>query len=67
MDHAAVQCGFCTAGMLPTAKVLLAEEPAPTAERVAENLRGNLCRCTGYHNIVEAILACAQPAPAGKA
>lgn len=64
MDHAAVQCGFCTAGMLLTAKALLAEEPAPTAERVAEYLRGNLCRCTGYRKIVEAILACARPASA---
>jgi len=62
MDHAAVQCGFCTAGMLMTATALLAEEPAPTAERVVESLRGNLCRCTGYRKIVEAILACARPA-----
>ncbi len=55
VDHAAVQCGFCTAGMLMTARSLLADEPAPTPERVAEYLRGSLCRCTGYRKIVEAI------------
>ena len=59
IDHAAVQCGFCTAGMLLTAKALLAEDPAPTRQRVVHYLRGNLCRCTGYRKIVEAILACA--------
>jgi carbon-monoxide dehydrogenase small subunit len=57
--HGAVQCGFCTAGMLLTAKALLADDPSPTADRVAEYLRGSLCRCTGYRKIVEAILACA--------
>jgi len=62
MDHGAVQCGFCTAGMLLTARALLAEEPAPSPARVAEYLRGSLCRCTGYRKIVEAILACARPA-----
>jgi carbon-monoxide dehydrogenase small subunit len=60
--HAAVQCGFCTAGMLMTAKAFLAEDPAPTAEHVSHYLRGNLCRCTGYRKIVEAILACGAPA-----
>ena len=55
VECAAVQCGFCTAGMLLTAKALLAEEPAPTRERVSEYLRGNLCRCTGYRKIVDAI------------
>lgn len=62
--HGAVQCGFCTAGMLLTAKALLAEEPSPSPARVAEYLRGSLCRCTGYRKIVEAILACARPAGA---
>jgi CO/xanthine dehydrogenase Mo-binding subunit/aerobic-type carbon monoxide dehydrogenase small subunit (CoxS/CutS family) len=55
IDCAAVQCGFCTAGMLLTAKALLAEDPAPTPERVSHYLRGNLCRCTGYRKILEAI------------
>ena len=64
MDHAAVQCGFCTAGMLLTAKALLAEDAAPTEERVVQYLRGSLCRCTGYRKIVDAILACAGPGPA---
>ena len=61
IDHAAVQCGFCTAGMLLTAKALLAEDPAPTRERVNQYLRGNLCRCTGYRKIVDAIVACGTP------
>ena len=61
MDHAAVQCGFCTAGMLLTAKALLAEDPTPSRERVADYLRGNLCRCTGYRKIVNAIVACGTP------
>jgi len=52
----AVQCGFCTAGMLLTAHALLAENPAPTREDVLHYLRGSLCRCTGYRKIVEAIL-----------
>jgi carbon-monoxide dehydrogenase small subunit len=60
--HGAVQCGFCTSGMLLTARALLAEEPSPTPERVAEYLRGNLCRCTGYKKILDAILSCAKPA-----
>ena len=59
IDHAAVQCGFCTAGMLLTARALLAEDPAPTRERVLHYLHGSLCRCTGYRKIVEAVLACA--------
>ena len=54
----AVQCGFCTAGMLMAAKALLAEEPAPTRERVVHYLRGNLCRCTGYRKVVDAIVSC---------
>src|SRR4029453_17795617 len=48
VEHGAVQCGFCTSGMLMSAKALLDEEPAPTRERIAQFLRGNLCRCTGY-------------------
>jgi aerobic carbon-monoxide dehydrogenase small subunit len=60
VDHGAVQCGFCTAGMLLTAKALLDEEPAPSREDVLDHLRGSLCRCTGYRKIVEAILAAAR-------
>ena len=55
ITHGAVQCGFCTAGMLLSATALLAEDPAPTRERIVHYLRGNLCRCTGYRKIVEAI------------
>ncbi|HXJ84640.1 MAG TPA: FAD binding domain-containing protein [Candidatus Methylomirabilis sp.] len=61
LEHGAVQCGFCTSGMLMTGCALLDEEPAPSPERVAAYLRGNLCRCTGYRKVVEAIVACGQP------
>ena len=54
-----MQCGFCTSGMLLTAEALLDEEPSPTEADVMHYLRGNLCRCTGYRKIVDAILACA--------
>jgi carbon-monoxide dehydrogenase small subunit len=64
IDHGAVQCGFCTSGMLLSAVALLREDPAPTPERVVEYLRGNLCRCTGYRKLVEAIVACGR-APGG--
>jgi carbon-monoxide dehydrogenase small subunit len=60
VDHGAVQCGFCTSGMLLTSKALLDEAPAPTREDVLHELRGSLCRCTGYRKIVEAILAAAR-------
>ena len=56
--HGAVQCGFCTSGMLMAAKALLAEDPTPTPERVIHYLRGNLCRCTGYQKVIDAIVAC---------
>lgn len=56
-DHHALQCGFCTPGMVMSAAALLAENPKPTEHEVREYLEGNLCRCTGYHNIVKAILA----------
>jgi len=55
-DHHAVQCGFCTPGMLLAALDLLARSPAPTAAEVREELSGNLCRCTGYGRIVDAVL-----------
>lgn len=56
-DHHGLQCGFCTPGMVMSAAALLAENPSPTEAEVREYLEGNLCRCTGYHNIVKAILA----------
>ena len=59
IDHGAVQCGFCTSGMLLSAKALLMEDPAPTRERVLHHLRGSICRCTGYTKIVDAVMACA--------
>jgi len=61
MDHHALQCGFCTAGFLMSATVLLRENPHPTDAQVREYLSGHLCRCTGYQNIVEAVLAAAGP------
>ena len=59
--HHALQCGFCTPGILTTAHALLTEEPDATEERIREVLSGNICRCTGYVTIVEAVLA-ARPA-----
>jgi len=58
-EHYAAQCGFCTPGMLMAAKALLDENPKPTREEVKEALSGNLCRCTGYVKIVDAVLAAA--------
>jgi carbon-monoxide dehydrogenase small subunit len=52
-----LQCGFCTPGMVMAAVSLLDEIPTPTEAQVREGLEGNLCRCTGYHNIVRAVLA----------
>jgi carbon-monoxide dehydrogenase small subunit len=54
-----LQCGFCTPGMVMAAVSLLRENPSPTEDQVREGLEGNLCRCTGYHNIVRAVLAAA--------
>jgi aerobic carbon-monoxide dehydrogenase small subunit len=54
-----LQCGFCTPGMVMAAVSLLKENPKPTADQVRNGLEGNLCRCTGYHNIVAAVLAAA--------
>ena len=56
-DHHGLQCGFCTPGMVMTAAALLKENPKPTEAEVRHYLEGNICRCTGYHNIVKAILA----------
>jgi aerobic-type carbon monoxide dehydrogenase small subunit (CoxS/CutS family) len=60
MEHHGLQCGYCTPGMVMAAVSLLKENPAPTERDVRIGLEGNLCRCTGYHNIVQAVLACAQ-------
>jgi aerobic-type carbon monoxide dehydrogenase small subunit (CoxS/CutS family) len=57
--HHALQCGFCTPGMLLTLKEFLRDVPDPTEEDIREAISGNLCRCTGYHNIVKAALAAA--------
>jgi len=56
VEHGAVQCGYCTPGMLMSAKALLDHNPNPTEEEVRQAISGNLCRCTGYAKIVEAIL-----------
>ena len=58
-DHHGLQCGFCTPGILLTAKALLEENPTPSDAEIREAIAGNLCRCTGYHFIVEAIRAAA--------
>jgi len=60
IEHVALQCGICTPGLLITAKHLLEENPDPTEEEVRYGLAGNLCRCTGYQKIVEAVLDAAQ-------
>jgi carbon-monoxide dehydrogenase small subunit len=59
-EHHGLQCGFCTAGMVMAAAGFLEENPNPTEREVRLGLEGNLCRCTGYHNIVQAVLAAAQ-------
>ena len=58
-EHHGLQCGFCTPGMVMAATSLLKEIPNPTEQEVREGIEGNLCRCTGYHNIVKAVLAAA--------
>jgi carbon-monoxide dehydrogenase small subunit len=59
VEHGALQCGFCTPGMLLTAAALLARDPDPDEETIREELHGNICRCTGYVPIVEAVRAAA--------
>jgi carbon-monoxide dehydrogenase small subunit len=59
MENHGLQCGYCTPGMVMAATSLLKENPSPTEQEVRIGLEGNLCRCTGYHNIVQAVLACA--------
>lgn len=58
LDTAAVQCGYCTPGMILMAKDLLNNNPAPSEDQIREHIKGNLCRCTGYHRIVQAIKKC---------
>lgn len=60
VEHGAVQCGYCTPGMVLKAKYLLDRNPAPSEEEIRRGLAGNLCRCTGYNKIVEAIAAAAE-------
>ena len=60
LEHAALQCGICTPGVLVAARALLERNPAPTEQEVRYGLAGNLCRCTGYHKIVEAVLDAAR-------
>ncbi len=56
-DHHGLQCGFCTPGMVMSAAALLKDNPKPTEAEIRDYLEGNICRCTGYHNIVKAIMA----------
>jgi len=56
-DHHGLQCGFCTPGMVMSAAALLKDNPKPSEQEVRAYLEGNICRCTGYHNIVKAIMA----------
>ena len=60
LDEAAVQCGFCTPGFVMATKALLAENPDPDEDEIRDYLRGNLCRCTGYVNIVKAVQTAAE-------
>ena len=59
-EHHALQCGYCTSGMVLAAASLLAENPSPSEDEIRHSLAGNLCRCTGYQNIVDAIAAVAR-------
>lgn len=60
IEHGAIQCGYCTPGMILSAKALLDKNPAPSEEEVKEAIGGNLCRCTGYIHIIDAILVAAE-------
>jgi aerobic-type carbon monoxide dehydrogenase small subunit (CoxS/CutS family) len=65
LEHSAFQCGFCTPGMVMTAKALLEENPAPSREDVVHWLEGSICRCTGYEPIVDAVLDAAEAMASG--
>jgi carbon-monoxide dehydrogenase small subunit len=58
LDHSAMQCGFCTPGMVIMGTDILRRNPTPSEAQIREHIRGNICRCTGYNRIVKAILAC---------
>jgi carbon-monoxide dehydrogenase small subunit len=60
VDHGGLQCGFCTPGMLMSAKALLDEKPAPTEAEIRKGIAGNTCRCTGYTKIIESVAAAAK-------
>ena len=60
IEHGGFQCGFCTPGMILTAKTLLDEKPDPNEEEIIQFMQGNLCRCTGYKKIIESIMAAAK-------
>lgn len=60
IDHSAIQCGFCTPGMVLTSQALLNENPDPSEEEIKDYLRGNFCRCTGYKSIIKAVQSCAK-------
>ena len=66
VDHGAVQCGFCTPGMVLAGVAVLDEHPEPTEGQVREGISGNLCRCTGYQKIVEAVLGAAPAVKGGR-
>ena len=61
-DHHGLQCGYCTPGMIMASAGLLSENPDPSEEDIRQGLRGNLCRCTGYHNIIKAVKSAAASA-----
>ncbi len=60
LDHSAIQCGFCTPGMVMISKDLLNGNPSPSEQEIREHIRGNVCRCTGYNSIVRAVKSCAE-------
>ena len=60
LDTAAIQCGYCAPGMVLMAKDLLNKYPSPSEDQIREHIKGNLCRCTGYHRIVQAIKSCGE-------
>jgi carbon-monoxide dehydrogenase small subunit len=60
VEKGGIQCGYCTSGMILTAKALLDENPDPTEEQIRRYLAGNICRCTGYNKIVQAVTYAAQ-------
>ncbi len=62
VDQGALQCGFCTPGMILTAQAILQEDPRPTEENIKKKMAGNLCRCTGYKKVVEAVMSVRTPA-----